>query len=164
MTSWSVAFLATRASDGSPLSGIAVVEATPQARQLATTDATGAATVTFDIDASQRNALYMATTRFSIQHTDQRNIVTVYDQDLYRRITTGQPPYPEGLPQWKVKYTITDSSSGSPITGIPAIDPLTGVVLASNPDVTMWVLGDATEADFFAMGDVVADPSYTFHP
>src|SRR5262250_356360 len=112
MISWIVALLATSASDGSPLSGIAIVEATPQARQLATTDATGAATVTFDVDPSQRNALYIATTRFSIQHADQQNIVTVYDRDVYTRNTTGLPPYPEGLPLWNVKYTITDSSDG----------------------------------------------------
>jgi len=156
MISWIVALLATRASDGSPLSGIAIVEATPQARQLATTDATGAATVTFDVDPSQRNALYIATTRFSIQHTDQQNIVTVYDRDVYTRITTGLPPYLEGLPLWNVKYTITDSSDGSPITGISAIDPLTGAVLASNPNVTIINTPDDT---LFAIGGVAENTS-----
>jgi hypothetical protein len=154
MTSWNVALLATRASDRSPLSGIKIMEATQEFRQLATTDATGAATVTLDVDPNQQNALYIAATRFSIQHTDQKNIVTIYDRELYTRITAGPPLSLEGLPQWNVKYTITDSSDGSPITGIPAIDPLTGAVLASNPNVTISVFGD--RMDYFAVGGVTA--------
>ena len=142
MTSWDVALVAI--SDGSPLSGIAIMEATLQGRQLAATDAAGTATVTFDVDPSERNALYIATTRFSIQHTGQTNIVTVYDREVYERITAGLPPYGEGRPLWKLHYTITDSSDGSPVTGIPAIDPLTGAVLASNPDVTIQPMPDKT--------------------
>ena len=146
MTSWNVALVATLASDGSPVSGIAILEATAEARQLATTDATGAATVSLDVDPSQPPALYIATTRFSIQHNNQTNtnLVTVYDREVYERITAGLPPYAQSGPVWKVKYTITDSSDGSPITGISAIDPLTNAVLASNPNVTIAASPDKT--------------------
>jgi hypothetical protein len=150
MTSWNVALLATRATDGSPLPGIAIKEATPQARQLATTDETGAATVALDVDPSQRNALYIATTRFSIEYTGQKHIVTVYDHEVYTRITTGLPLV-AGSRRWKVAYTITDSSDGSPITGISVIDPLTREVLASNPNITITETPDET---VFALGAV----------
>jgi hypothetical protein len=133
---WDVAFVVTNASDGSPQPGVAIVEATPQGTQLAVTDASGAARVTVDVDASAHNALYIAATRFSIQRTDQRATVTVYDQQVRTRVIAGLPPFPDGG-RIRVQYTITDSSDGSEITGIPAIDPLTGTVLASNPSVEL---------------------------
>jgi hypothetical protein len=156
MTSWNVVLVVTLASDGSPVSGVPILEATPQFPQLAVTDAAGAATVTFEADPGQRNALYIATTRFSIQNTGQTNTVTVYDHDVYVRTVAGLSPFAEGAPVWKVQYTIADGSDGSPITGIPVRDPLTGVVLASNPNVTLTTTPDAS---VFAISGVSADSS-----
>jgi hypothetical protein len=151
----------TNASDGSPQPGTAIVEATPQGTQLAVTDASGAARVTVDVDAGARNALYIAATRFSIQRTGQQASVTIYDQQVLARVSAGLPPFTEGGGRIKVKYTITDSNDGNVITGIPAIDPLTGTVLASNPSVELRTESsqtnpaDLTEAHFVIVGDVV---------
>jgi hypothetical protein len=134
---WNVILGVTKASDGSPASGIPVMEATPQGAQLAVTDPSGTADVTFEVDASGNNALYIATIRFSIEQTAQRATVTVYDPDIYARLMAHLPPFTDDQPVWRVQYTITDAAQGSPISGISAIDPLTGATLASNPVIEL---------------------------
>lgn len=134
---WNVALVMTSAGGGSPLAGIPVIEAGPQGTRLATTDESGAATVTLDVDTSvpsALSALYVSAARFSIQG----NAVTVYDQEACARVTSGLPPYAGEPAAWaRVQYAITDSGDGSPVTGIPVIDPLTGTVLASDLEFTI---------------------------
>jgi hypothetical protein len=91
--------------------------------------------VTLDVDTSARNALYIARTRFRVDQTEQGSTGILDDPGVLSRITAGLSPYVEGGETWKIQYTITGSGDGSPITGIPLIDPVTGAVLASNPSV-----------------------------
>jgi hypothetical protein len=58
----------------------------------------------------------------------------------------GQPPYADPA-AWNVNYTITNSSDGSPITGVPAMDPLTGTVIVSHSDIIIEGPALATEAE-----------------
>jgi hypothetical protein len=51
----SISVTLTDASDGSPLSGIVITDATQQATQLAVTDESGAATCTLDADVLTAN-------------------------------------------------------------------------------------------------------------
>jgi hypothetical protein len=93
--------------------------------------------VTLDVDTSVPHwlgALYVAAARFSIRG----NAVTVYNQEACARVASGLQPYAGEPAGWaRVQYAITDSGDGSPVTGIPVIDPLTGAVLASDLEFTI---------------------------
>jgi hypothetical protein len=80
--SWNVTLDVREASDGSPASGIPILEATPQGAQLAATDSSGTACVKCNVDPSGDNALYITTARFSI-HQDGQTVITVYDKEIY---------------------------------------------------------------------------------
>ena len=54
---WDVALVMTSAGDGSPLTGIPVIEAGPQGTRLTTTDESGAAAVTLDVNTSLPSVL-----------------------------------------------------------------------------------------------------------
>jgi hypothetical protein len=125
---WSLTLEAAEADGGGPVSGIPVLEATPQGAQLAATDSSGTACVVCDVDTSGNNALYISTTRFSMQQTGPATSVTVYDEEIYKRLIAQLPPYGDDPQTWSVAYSIADSRDGSPITGISAIDPLVGRV------------------------------------
>jgi hypothetical protein len=119
--SWIINLVVTNVSDGSPAAGIAIVNATPEGEQLATTDAAGAATVTLDVDTSAPRSLVIAGTRFSVRD----DAVVLHDQQVYNRITAGQPPYPEPTTSVNVAYSITDSVDQLPVIGIALTDALT---------------------------------------
>lgn len=120
---WNITMVYTDASDGSPLPGITITDATPQASVLATTDATGTAAITLDVDTSTPQALYMAGTRFSLRD----GTVVLYDQQVYDQVTAGLPPYGPDPATWNVRCTITDSADGLPVFGIPLKDLLATV-------------------------------------
>jgi hypothetical protein len=145
---WNVKLVATSAETTQPLPGISILEASEQGRQLAVTDESGTATVSLEVDPGAGNALGISAIPFSVQG----NTVTIYNHEVYQRLISGLPLFPDTQYQWNVKYTITDGDGG-PVTGISAIDPLTGAVLASNPNVTITLAPDETA---FAVGGVQA--------
>src|SRR5262245_44580273 len=107
--SWNVRLILTNASDGSPVSGLPLVDATAQGAQLAVTDENGAATVTLDVDTSLPNTLCIAGTRFSIEPGGIR----ILDKELYTRLASGLPGLGGETAEWNVTYWITDSETGA---------------------------------------------------
>lgn len=133
---WDVALLMTKASDGSPRAGVRILEASAEGKELASTDESGAATVTLDVEDGVSNALCISPVRFSIRREDQTNAVTILDETVSERLKSGLPPLDiEQTEHWKIKYEVTDRASGAVINGVPVMDPLTGAQVASNPTI-----------------------------
>ncbi|WP_320775958.1 hypothetical protein [Streptomyces sp. CRN 30] len=104
---------------------------------MASTADAGTATVTFEVDSGRSNALYVSPYRFSLDVQDGTGRITLYDKNIYERLMSKLPLVGGPVNRWRLHYDITDAASGNPVTSIPAIDPLTGTTLASNPSVTV---------------------------
>lgn len=129
---WNVKLTASD-SDNKPLSGISIRATGAESRPLAFTDDAGTVTVKFEVDSGQSKALYVSPYRFSLNVHNGTGRITLYDKDVYERLMSKLPLVGGPVNRWRLYYDVTDAASGNPVTGIPAIDPLTGTTLASTP-------------------------------
>jgi hypothetical protein len=74
------------------------------------------------------------------------------------RLIAHLSPFVNEEPVFRVTYTIADADTGDPITGIRAIDPLTGTVLASNPE--MVLMGERVIT--VDLGELFEGPTFDF--